>query len=84
MGLLLSSAETGVTIKAIPPASPPAQAGLRQGDRIVNIDGQPIRGIDDVRLALLDRAAGEQVRIEVERSESAEWDRREERVLTLL
>jgi membrane-associated protease RseP (regulator of RpoE activity) len=35
------------------PSSPAAQAGLRQGDRVVSLAGRPIRDWDDLRNAIL-------------------------------
>ena len=53
----------------IHPGSPAAEAGLAEGDRIVEIDGQPIRRGADMKRALTQRYAGDEVRIVVTRGE---------------
>ena len=71
MGLMLASEDTGVTVGDVSPSSPAAAAGFRRGDRIVSIAGERIQGMDDVRLALLDRAPGDMVWVEVRRASAA-------------
>jgi hypothetical protein len=84
IGMMLASEDSAVKIRAVHPASPAAGAGFRPGDKILSIAGEPIRGVDDVKLALLDRVPGEQVWIEVGPEEAAQSDARHGRVLTLL
>jgi len=84
MGLMLAGGEAGVTIREVRPASPAEEAGFRPGDRIVGIAGEPIRGMDDVRLALLDRAPGEEVWVELDSGGKPKSDARQGRALTLL
>jgi len=43
------------------------EAGLREGDRLLRVDGKPITGYADVRLALLPYAPGDRVQVGVER-----------------
>lgn len=71
MGLMLASEDTGVTVGDVSPSSPAAAAGFRRGDRIVSIAGERIQGMDDIRLALLDRAPGDMVWVEVRRASTA-------------
>ena len=54
-GLAVTS---GVTVAALEPGSPAAQAGLRPGDVIVGLDGQPIAGIDDLQRLLTAHRVG--------------------------
>jgi len=82
-GMLLASDDGGVTIRAVHPGSPAAETGLRSGDRLLNIAGESIRGMDDVRLALLDRMPGDEVWVEIERSAGPEPNMRQARVVTL-
>ena len=84
VGMMLARDDRGVTVTAIPPASPAAEAGFRPGDLVLSIAGEPVQGMDDVRLALLDRAPGEQVWVEVVPGGGPAGDGRQGRVLTLL
>ncbi|MEW8397119.1 MAG: PDZ domain-containing protein, partial [Candidatus Thiodiazotropha sp.] len=43
------------------------EAGVEKQDRLIAIDGQPIKNYADIRIALMDREVGEQVELEVER-----------------
>jgi membrane-associated protease RseP (regulator of RpoE activity) len=83
-GMMLAIDDAGVAIRAIASGSPAAATDLRPGDRVVNIAGERIGGLDDVRLAVLDRAPGEQVWIEIERGGMTQSASRQVRVLTLL
>ncbi|HEU4617921.1 MAG TPA: ChaN family lipoprotein [Gammaproteobacteria bacterium] len=44
-----------------------AKSGLKKGDVLVSIDGQPVSSAADVRVALWDKVPGDAVRIEVRR-----------------
>ena len=48
-------------LAAVRPDSPAGQAGFKKGDRIVEIDGKPIRTQTDLRFALGPRYGGESV-----------------------
>jgi S1-C subfamily serine protease len=50
--------ETAVEIVAVEPASPAGQAGLREGDIIVGLDGRPVTRIDDLHRALAAHTVG--------------------------
>ncbi len=51
----------GALIASIEEGAPAALAGLVVGDIIVAVGGDPVRGPDDLRIALLDRAGAEVV-----------------------
>ncbi|MEX2310469.1 MAG: PDZ domain-containing protein [Pirellulales bacterium] len=65
-------------LAAVRPDSPAGQAGLKKGDRIVEVDGKPIHTQTDLRFALGPRYGGESVRIVATRG-----DERLERTITL-
>lgn len=48
--------------------SPAAISGVLPGDRIASVDGEPAEFWDDVLLPIQDRAAGEEVTLEIERA----------------
>lgn len=50
--------ETGVIVLSTEPSSPALRAGLREGDVIVALDGQPVAGVDDLHRVLSDIRAG--------------------------
>jgi serine protease Do len=54
-------------LAAVRPDSPAGKAGLKKGDRIVEIDGKPIRTQTDLRFALGPRYGGEKVNVVFER-----------------
>ncbi|MGI9345778.1 MAG: RIP metalloprotease RseP [Gammaproteobacteria bacterium] len=61
--------DTAAIIGKVEPASVAEQAGLRPQDRVVEIDGDPISGLGDMQLALLQHAGSESVPIGVERAD---------------
>jgi serine protease Do len=56
-------------LAAVRPDSPAGLAGLKKNDRILEVDGKPIRNQTDLRFALGPRYAGERVRIVVQRGD---------------
>jgi S1-C subfamily serine protease len=50
--------ETGVIVLSAEPNSPAQRAGLREGDVIVALDGQPVAGVDDLHRVLSDVKTG--------------------------
>ena len=49
--------ETGVVVLSTEPDSPARKTGLREGDVIVALDGQPVAGVDDLHRLLSDVSA---------------------------
>jgi uncharacterized iron-regulated protein len=84
LGLDLARGDPGVTIREVRPDSPADQVGLRSGDHVRRIDGEPIVAIEDVRLALLDKRPGETVWVEVESLEASQPGERYRRRVRLL
>ena len=50
--------ETGVVVISVTAGSPGQKAGLREGDVIVALDGQPVAGVDDLHRLLTDARVG--------------------------
>jgi hypothetical protein len=53
LGMMLASEDAGVKIREVRPASPADKAGFLPGHRIRSIAREPVRNMQDVRLALL-------------------------------
>ena len=68
MGLSLISAADGVRVQGVDEGVRTGGPTLREGDRILAIDGETVSGIGDVRLALLDRRAGESLAVDIARA----------------
>jgi putative serine protease PepD len=62
-----AAADGGVTVRALTSGGPAARGGLRQGDVIVEIAGEPVREADDISSAVNARRPGDELRIVVER-----------------
>jgi len=50
--------ETGVVVLSAEPNSPAERTGLREGDVIIALEGQPVAGVDDLHRVLSDVRAG--------------------------
>jgi S1-C subfamily serine protease len=60
--------EGGAQVGGVVADGPAADAGLREGDTIVEINGQPVRDSDDVSAVVNSRRPGDEVRVVIERS----------------
>jgi putative serine protease PepD len=67
LGLSSSAAPgaDGATVERANPGGPAAEAGIRSGDVVVSVDGEPVREPDDVAQAIEDREPGEEVELEL-------------------
>jgi len=59
-----------VRIDRVEPDSPAAEAGLKTGDIVLAVDGQPVRQDLDVYFAVVDKEPGQRVKLRVKRSEA--------------
>lgn len=60
--------ETGVLVIAVESGSPSGRAGLREGDLIVEFDGRPVAGIDDLHRLLTESRIGRSSQLAVIRA----------------
>lgn len=65
--VLLKEGEGKLTITGFSPDSISEKAGLRENDSILSLDDEKIEGIDDVKIFLLDRKPGDEIRVKVMR-----------------
>jgi len=56
-----------VQVKAVEPTSPGAKAGLHPGDVLLSLDGHRVRNLIDFRARVLERKAGDTVKMAVRR-----------------
>ena len=63
----IDSAEGGAIIEGVTPSSPAASAGLKNGDRIVKIDGRELANADGLREMLGAKNGGDAVMVTVRR-----------------
>lgn len=61
------TADTGVRIISTEPGGAAARAGLREGDLVVSLAGQPIAGIDDLQRLLTAERIGVETPVEIVR-----------------
>jgi len=59
LGVQLQDEEAGVKIILVQPGSAAAAVGIKVGDRVKNIDGQPVRSSQDVQYAVLGKKLGD-------------------------
>jgi membrane-associated protease RseP (regulator of RpoE activity) len=63
LGLIADDAGGGVRVLEVVPGTAADRAGLKKGDLITHINGQPVRIIDDMARALAGKPAGTQLAI---------------------
>jgi hypothetical protein len=57
----------GVTLTSVLSGLPAEQAGLKAGDRVIEMDGQRIKGQGDLRSVIRSKKAGEELKVKVAR-----------------
>lgn len=66
---LTVDADTGVLIARVMPNSPAAQAGLRAGDVIQQIDGEKVTDAAQVQKLVAEKSVGNRINVEVQRNQ---------------
>jgi len=66
-GALLEHDDAALSVSSCLPDSPCEAAGIRQGDRLVSIDGTPVADMADLRLATWDKEPGDVVIMKLRR-----------------
>jgi len=67
LGVSLEDKNGECRIKSLSPGGAGEKAGLKKGDVLLAIDGQAVKAVADVRLALWDKKPGDHVRIKLRR-----------------
>ncbi len=68
LGVYLSKAGEGVEVVELAAGGAAEKAGIKEGDRILRINGEAVRSPGAIRLELMDRSPGEKVRVTLIRS----------------
>jgi putative serine protease PepD len=67
LGVVIEDAENGARLADIRTGSPADEAGLRQGDVVTEVDGEPIDSADDLRSAVESHKPGDEVDLTLRR-----------------
>ena len=67
MGVMLDERDGGVVVADFGSESPAEAAGVKKGDSIVAINGQPVRSYVDVKVLMLDQLPGNEIELTVSR-----------------
>ncbi|HHH12940.1 MAG TPA: PDZ domain-containing protein [Thiolapillus brandeum] len=67
MGILIDTSGDGILVTGVTRASGAEKAGLRKGDRILAIDGQPVSSYTRLRVSLMDKRPGDRIRVRYQR-----------------
>jgi uncharacterized iron-regulated protein len=70
LGVFVRQQAQDLIIDSVTPGGPAMRAGLKKDDVLLAIDGEKVATLADVKLALLDRLAGERVDVSFRRAQS--------------
>jgi uncharacterized iron-regulated protein len=68
LGIYMSDTPQGVTVNKFSERSAVKEVGMKQGDQIISLDGEPVHTSADVRIALLDKQPGDNVEVGIRRT----------------
>jgi len=69
LGITMSPEDDGVVVDRVVPGLPAEKAGLKEGDVILKFDGKAVESPEALRAALMDKKAGNEVTIRVQRGD---------------
>ena len=67
LGIYTEEKDGGLFVKSVLPDSPAYRAGIKESDRITEVDGWEVSGLNDVKIAMFDKLPGQVVRVRVVR-----------------
>ncbi len=67
MGAFLDEAEGRFEVSSCAPGSGCEKAGLKAGDQILSVDGQPVTSVADLMLVIWDKSPGDSITMEIRR-----------------
>jgi hypothetical protein len=67
LGVILGHEDNKVVLKKVMHNSPAQESGLKPGDLLLSFDGEPVKDISDLKLALLFKKEGDTAEIKVKR-----------------
>ncbi|NOY64434.1 MAG: PDZ domain-containing protein, partial [Nitrospirae bacterium] len=68
LGVIVNETEEGVEIEKVIKGTPAYKAGIKKGDVLISMDDRPIKGLDDLKIFLLNKNRGDKVRATLRRS----------------
>ncbi|NNJ83496.1 MAG: PDZ domain-containing protein, partial [Gammaproteobacteria bacterium] len=69
LGVMLGTDAEGVRVASLAPRSAAGAVGVKEGDRMVRIDGRAIETMADIKLALWDKRPGDRVSVDIYRAD---------------
>jgi uncharacterized iron-regulated protein len=67
LGISMSDTPQGAIVDEFSHGSAAKEVGMKQGDQIISLDGEPVHTSADVRIALLDKQPGDKVEVGIRR-----------------
>jgi uncharacterized iron-regulated protein len=67
LGIYMSDTPQGVTVDKFSDGSAVKEVGMKQGDQIISLNGEPVHTSADVRIALLGKQPGDNVEVGIRR-----------------
>ena len=67
LGVILNDEDNKLVLKKVMQSSPAQKSGLKSGDLLLSFDGEPVKDISDLKLALLFKKEGDTAKIKIKR-----------------